>query len=55
MSTAAMMPANTDTGVGANHFCLLIILLTHLSLISHAKAKRHVLGKNRGQQKHGGL
>jgi len=39
MSTAAIMPANTDTGVGVNQFCLLITLLTHLSLIPHAKAK----------------
>lgn len=38
-STAAMMPARFETGVGANQFCLLIILLTHLSLIPHAKAK----------------
>jgi hypothetical protein len=38
-SRAAMMPAETDTGVRANHFCLLNMLLTHLSLTPHAKAK----------------
>jgi len=43
--TAAMMPAKTDTGVGANWSCLLIILLTHLSLPPHAKAQEPCSGE----------